>query len=901
MADPRLCRDGAAGRPRRLALRSASRAVATRLVPSAVSPGPGAPRRSRWCAIVNRLRARPALTAGVIYAMLSLLMVGQGLLPGRTLSSSDYLWSATPWSTSRPAGVQPSGSNFELGDATEVFQPFLAYTRSVLPHVPLWNPFIGSGRPFVGNAQSAVFSPFSLPAYVLSFWRSLAVIAALKLFVAAFGTYLLGRALGMRFGGALLAGVVYAFGQFIVSWLSWPASSVWVWIPWLLLMTEHLVRRADSLSVTGLAAVVALQYLGGHPESSLHAVFVTVAFFALRVLQARRAGGSVAVPAVAFGVGLIAGTALAAIALVPVLELLSHSDQIAHRAASVALVGAQHEPPRSLLTLFFPYYWGRATQTQIEPYIWGFRVEIAYYAGALTLMLAVGALVLRRSAERVAVAAFGVLSLAIVVGLEPIFGIVTSLPGFHTAQNSRMAVLFLLCVALLAGWGLDDLSGRRPTPWRRRALIGLSGALLCLPLVWVALRGELSLGHLGRALDVAWGFVKPAGVPFLSRRAPQIIPEAALLGWVVLAGASLALVVLRLRERLAAPAFVVLAVALVVADLFRVGMGTNPAIPISHAVQPTTGAIRYLQSRRPNRFVGVAAGGFGVQPLPANVAMRYGLYDARAYDFPVERRYDRIWTRNLIRTGVDSVPTIAPVTPRTLNVLRLLSVADLLQRPTDPPLRLPGLRLVYSAVDARVYAYDRALPRVFVVGRQQVVGGADRAMAAVTRPRFDGLQAAVTERAIPGLAQNAQSKPPPRGQARLVSYGAERVVATATTSRPGLLVLTDNYFPGWKASVDGRPTPIYRVDYLLRGVPLPAGSHRVVFSYQPASWRWGRIISGLTLLAVLVAALVGWRRRRRPATAQPDGHPNPRVPRSPQAKAPKSSTVRTTSRASKPG
>jgi hypothetical protein len=467
-------------------------------------------------------------------------------------------------------------------------------------------------------------------------------------------------------------------------------------------------------------------------------------------------------------------------------------------------------------------------------------------------------LVLRRSLERIAVAVFGIFSITIVLGVQPIFGIVTSLPGFHTSQNSRMAILFLLCVALLAGWGLDDLSQPLPTLRRRRMLLGAGGTLLCLPLVWVALRGE-SLGRLGHAFKIAWEFVKPGGTALHS--ASPTIRLAALLGWVVLAGVGLALMALRLRNELPAPAFIALAMALIVADLFRAGVGFNPAIPIGHAVQPATGAIRYLQSQRPNRFVGVARGGL-IDPLPADVAMRYGLYDARAYDPPIERRYDRIWTTNF-NSGLTENPTeIAPVTARSLRLLKLLSVSDLLQDPNSPPLNLPGLQVAYRAPDATVYTYRQALPRVFVINRQQVVAGADQAMTAVTSPLFDGRQLAVTEQPIPGLATTPPSPSSPRGQARLISYGAERAVAQATTSSPGLLVLTDNYFPGWTVTVDGRPARIYRVDYLLRGVPLPIGSHRVVFTYQPASWRAGWIISVITLLGLLTTVIVGTRQRR---------------------------------------
>ena len=186
----------------------------------------------------------------------------------------------------------------------------------------------------------------------------------------------------------------------------------------------------------------------------------TTAFFCLRVAQAplprrgrmRRRRHSWSRSS--------AGTALAAITLVPFAESVAHSDLVARRATFAPYMAA-HQPVRDLLTLFFPDFWGRPTQTPAQ-YV--FLQEIAYYAGALTLMLGLSALVLRRALERIAVAVFAVFAIAIAVGIPPIFGVVTSLPGFHTARNDRIAVLFLFCLALLAGWGLDELTERVPPP-----------------------------------------------------------------------------------------------------------------------------------------------------------------------------------------------------------------------------------------------------------------------------------------------------------------------------------------------------------------------------------------------------------------------------------------------------
>jgi uncharacterized membrane protein YfhO len=97
--------------------------------------------------------------------------------------------------------------------------------------------------------------------------------------------------------------------------------------------------------------------------------------------------------------------------------------------------------------------------------------------------------------------------------------------------------------------------------------------------------------------------------------------------------------------------------------------------------------------------------------------------------------------------------------------------------------------------------------------------------------------------------------------ASIEEYGDERVVIRTEDERPSLMVLTDVHYPGWKATVDGEPADIERVDYLLRGVMVPAGAHTVEFTYEPVSWRIAWIVSLLGLLAVGAAGVVGWRRR----------------------------------------
>ena len=89
---------------------------------------------------------RPAAAAALLYGLLALVIFAPGLWPGRTLSASDVLWTAVPWEAGRPADIAGLGSNLDLQDAAVQFLPALQAIRSVLPHVPLWDPYTLGGR-----------------------------------------------------------------------------------------------------------------------------------------------------------------------------------------------------------------------------------------------------------------------------------------------------------------------------------------------------------------------------------------------------------------------------------------------------------------------------------------------------------------------------------------------------------------------------------------------------------------------------------------------------------------------------------------------------------------------------------------------------------------------------------
>ncbi len=94
--------------------------------------------------------------------------------------------------------------------------------------------------------------------------------------------------------------------------------------------------------------------------------------------------------------------------------------------------------------------------------------------------------------------------------------------------------------------------------------------------------------------------------------------------------------------------------------------------------------------------------------------------------------------------------------------------------------------------------------------------------------------------------------------AEIKRYQNQKIEVTISNPVAGYLVLSDSYFPGWEAAVDGKPARILRANYLIRAVALEPGAHEIVFRYRPWSWRIGKTIS---LISILFFPLL-WRFRR---------------------------------------
>jgi hypothetical protein len=173
-------------------------------------------------------------------------------------------------------------------------------------------------------------------------------------------------------------------------------------------------------------------------------------------------------------------------------------------------------------------------------------------------------------------------------------------------------------------------------------------------------------------------------------------------------------------------------------------------------------------------------------------------------------------------------------------------------------------RRIHSG-DVKVYERLGTPGRAWLVHGVQPATDDARTLAFLGDPAFDPRSTVVVAGDLgpsPAATSTADES------VSVLTYEPERVVVHADVSRPAVLVLSDTFYPGWQATVDGLPAPILRANLMFRGLALEPGSHEVVFTYLPMSWRRGVWISmGTFLLMCAMVIATGLRSRRNKAVA----------------------------------
>jgi hypothetical protein len=198
-----------------------------------------------------------------------------------------------------------------------------------------------------------------------------------------------------------------------------------------------------------------------------------------------------------------------------------------------------------------------------------------------------------------------------------------------------------------------------------------------------------------------------------------------------------------------------------------------------------------------------------------------------------------------------------------LRVLRLLNVRYLV---SNMPLQMPGTREAYRGNLSLVYELDGAFPRAFLVAQTETLPDS-LALERLRDPDFEPSESSILDRGLEATVASTAG----RNEISRVTWETRSINAhtlRVETPEPALLVISDNYYPAWRATIDGEPAVLLRADYTLRAVRVPAGTHEVRIVYRSTLFRvavWTTLLSAVFTGLVIGGGLYS-RRRQRSAT-----------------------------------
>lgn len=712
------------------------------------------------------------------------------------------------------------------GDFTEQYYPLQLFAARAWAEgrLPAWDPYLNGGQPGLADIQTGAFYPPNLIAnlvlIVLGVPYGLPALTAqvlLHFALASLGTYLFVRQLARRSGARLpaarFAGAVGAITFTYAGYLtSFPVQQVTiletaVWLPLVLYGVDRTMVQPQPTKpaiFTGLALACAL--LAGHPQTAMHLVYATLAYTLFSLWSSWRTGtqgatGQAPLPgtlarrfAYAFVVPLVLGFAVAALQLLPTLAFIVQSTRAGLDYDSVSW----GLPLAEVTHFLYPGYFGSSPQ----------------YIGILPPILAAAALLVPR-ARRQAIFWFSLAGITLLLtfgGNTFLYSVAYLLaPGFGAVRNQeRIIYLFSFAISVLAGLGALVLVQPLP-PAERRGFAQLGRAVRMVGLILLALTAIFYFGFLqGLQQEVKVNMFEGA-----------LRHHTFLL---LILGGSIVLLALRQSGGARRPWLMVITLSLIGLNLFTINWRFNLAEPPTDGPFPRTGLVEFLQSQPGVYRVSTA----GLLPGGANAGIVHNIEDITG-NTPL-----RLEAFQQFEDQVGSWRRW-----QLLNVHYVVS---------DRELDGPGMERVYKEGEVRVYQVGDPLPRAWIVNDVETASDAK----AYARLNADDLDPRRTGIVPPG---SPLTNVPPGGQGSVsvVERRPGSLVLDLDATQESVLLISQPFYPGWHATVDGQTATIHRADVLLQALAVSAGTHRIEISYRLAWWPFA--LSASALLAC-VAALV---------------------------------------------
>lgn len=773
------------------------------------------------------------------------------LLFGYTFLPTDLLSLISPWN----AGVEANAfqNHYYIDAIGEHFPWKMLFAQQVREGIlPLWNPYNYLGVPFLALSTPQLFDPFNLFYLFLKPQLAFDVSLLVRIFFAGWFMSLLLRYYRVEGWSNAIGSLAYMLnGTFIANiHFGWMVGA-FLWIPLVLLFLEKAFVSRPLRNIVFAALFLGMAILAGNIQITLH-IFVLLAFWCSFHLvtvwrKEKNVWAGLRIPlyaAATFFLGLL----VSAVCLVPTMELLSFGFQRSDSyfsAASAWFVNIGNNFLKLLFTLSFlvPHFFGHhsvfspvlLTGLQWDHYVAG-------YAGLTPLVLACFA-ALFSPGENVRKYRF--------VGLM-ILGALFLAP-FAAWLYFRSLIIWCFAVSLLAGFGAAQLGVANPHHLiKLKRFLGWFSIFLIGGLWLVQVFVSLFRGH----LISFWGDVVRSKLiygPFVSLKAFYLEKVARTFEYYSFSNTRLLITIgilfgfylflkFYITKKISLTWLLRGVFFLAAVDLIYFAVQYVPVVNLKkfppYAVTPS---IQFLKGDSEiSRVMPLSA--FNVDDpifhhesnIPAGLQV---VGHTGSINYPPSDRFFKA-----LRQPSENLP-FNPQLVNLANVKYFVTKSIALDTKQYP--------LVFQG-EVNIYQNPKMLPRVFFP-RLLSSGTDEFVYEKMSGPSFRAEQHLYLDH-LPTII------PPKQGQGKLrawiTKYQSDTVMIDVALDNDQVLVLTDTYYPGWKAYVDGTETPIYKANAIFRAIEVPQGKHQVVFRFQPFSFWLGFWMSLSTLVFMVSVVLV---------------------------------------------
>lgn len=702
-------------------------------------------------------------------------------------------------------------------------------------NLPLWNPHLFCGSPYVGGFQSAMFYPPNLLHLILPNVIAINWLIAIHVFLCGLWMYVWACEKGLSWTASLLAGVLFMFcGANFLHIFAGHLSIIYSapWIPLLFWSLDRFVKQRSLGSGLVCTLSVTLEILAGHPQTVFYTAIAAVLYASFHLFKAQQRGWLLAGWA-AMSLGVIGLTA------VQVLPGLDATSENVRSQDSFAYAAKFSFPPENLLTLLVPGilgdnvhspYWGRC-------HFW----EMCLFFGITGFVLSIYATICGPKEQRRFLAPLAVLMLLLALGCyTPLFKVLYNYaPGFNKFRgNSKFGLQASLFLTMLAGIGTDLFLIRPKRITQKQSLIApliLGSVALVFAIAGIVAYGATVDGTADWWKNLILAVLK-SGESYLPERyykAAEFYRDTgryAATSLFISAGTLALLAGLIFAIRYSSRAVHIM-LALAVLEIFIFARTTQASQDTSARSIKLVNLEKYIIENPDDYRM--------LNMIDKNGAMLTNAQDIWGYDPSVSLRYSQFMTHTQ-HGRMDTVSQYVEFTQ------------------PDPLFRMLRLRHVFylKADGVQHEEMPDPLPHVTLITDFTVETDRDKIFAIMDNESFDPAKRVVLERQ-PNPMPIASKSP---GSAKIIDRSTDHLTIEADVATPAILLVTDGYSKHWRIDpLPGSSQQQYELmpaNYVLRAVPLAAGHHKLRMEYAPNGFRIGKRISLVSLAGYL--ALAAW-------------------------------------------